>query len=70
MTKEGITEYLMIQEIMAEHANREYNFMVDYIKRQDAELGRQTGFVQNPYLFAIELQNHLATLPPLFADEE
>jgi len=70
MTKEGITEYLMIQEIMAEHANREYNFMVDYIRRQDEALGRQTGFVQNPYLFAIELQNHLATLPPLFADEE
>ncbi len=70
MTKEGITEYLMIQEIMAEHANREYKFMVDYIRRQDEALGRQTGFVQNPYLFAIELQNHLATLPKLFEDEE
>ncbi len=68
MTKEGITEYLMIQEIMAEQANREYNFMVDYIKQQDQALGRQTGFVQNPYLFAIELQNHLAALPPLFEE--
>ncbi len=70
MTKEGITEYLMIQEIMAEQANREYNFMVNYIKSQDEALGRQTGFVQNPYLFAIELQNYLATLPKLFEDEE
>lgn len=68
MTKEGITEYLMIQEIMAEHINREYKFMTDYISRQDEELGRRTGFVQNPYLFAIELQSHLATLPPLFEE--
>jgi len=68
MTKEGITEYLMIQEIMAEHINREYKFMADYISRQDEELGRRTGFVQNPYLFAIELQNHLGTLPPLFEE--
>jgi len=66
MTKEGITEYLMIQEIMAEHINREYKFMTEYIKNQDQALGRQTGFVQNPYMFNIALQEHLATLPPLF----
>ncbi len=66
MTKEGITTYLMIQEIMAEQLNREYNFMVNYIKKQDADLGRQTGFIQNPYMFNIALQEHLASLPPLF----
>ena len=72
MTKEGISEFLMIQELIAEGEKRAFDFTNDYIARQDAALvanGQEPlGFVAHPLIFQRELAQHIDSLPSLFAE--
>ena len=72
MTKEGISEFLMIQELISEGEKRAFDFTNDYIARQDAALvanGQEPlGFVAHPLIFQRELAQHIDSLPSLFAE--
>lgn len=70
MTAEGISDYLMVQELLDKHAQRQYDFLKTYIAEQNErrQANGQPPLSQPEDIidFQMKLMDHLNTLPELF----
>ena len=70
MSAEGISDYLMVQELLDKHAQRQYDFLKTYIAAQNErrQANGQPPLSQPEDIidFQMKLMDHLNTLPELF----
>tara|TARA_E500000081_G_C6134854_1_gene356030 strand:- start:91 stop:1656 length:1566 start_codon:yes stop_codon:yes gene_type:complete len=72
MSEQGIRDFLMIQERIAEGEKRAFDYTKKYIMEQDAALvadGKEPlGYVANPLIFKRKIIDHIDSLPKLFGE--